>query len=124
MTLLTVFEVIAKKIKPYQNIGYFLVLVFIALLVIPLLLPNQVQFNYLDINDEYGRLGLLACIWILLLNVIVRVFNDIPQKVINKKAIFKLLGYKIKRFFYFILALFFIMLTLVILILTIRLLRV
>ena len=124
MTLLAVFEVIAKKIKPYQNIGYFLVLVFIALLVIPLLFPNQAQFNYLDINNEYGRLGLLACIWILLLNVIVRVFNDIPQKVINKKAIFKLLAYKIKRFFYFILALFFIMLTLVILILSIRLIRV
>jgi hypothetical protein len=122
--MLVIFERIANRLKPYQVLGYFLMFVSIVFFILPGVFPDIVQFSFLYANNEYGRLGLLSCLWILLLNISVMVFNDLPQRDISNITFFKRWAYKVQRFFYSILAILFIILTLAILLLTVRFLRV
>ena len=122
--MLVLFESVAKKIKPYQKISYFIAVVFIIFLAVPVIFPIQAESVGLDFTDGYGKLGLLSCIWLLLLNIVTSIFINIPKAATESDSFFMRIKLKVKRFFYFILALLLIVLTLVILVLSIRLLRV
>jgi len=124
VNLLILLEVIAMRIKPYQKVSYFFTIVFITLIVMTLILPEQAALIGFDMGSDYGKLGLLGCIWLLLFNIVTRVFIDIPKRVNEGGSLFTRCKLKLRRFFYYILALFFVSLTLVVFILSIRLLRV
>jgi len=124
LNILTLFEGVAGKMKPYQKFSYLLVVSILLILAIPFIFPNQAEFLHFDISGANGRLGLLATIWLLFLNIIVSLFIDIPKKGDVESTLFLRCKLKMKRFFYFLLAIFFVLLTLVILVLSIRLIRV
>ena len=124
MKLLILFETIAKKIKPYQKVGYFLAVIFITLMIIPLIMPTPTEFIGFAITDEYGMFALLGCILLLLFNIVSTVFISMPIMATESESVLTRLKLKVTRFLYFILAMFFVVLTLTVLFLSIRLLRV
>jgi len=124
VNILTLFEVAAVKIKPFQKMSYFLAVIFITLLIVPLIVPTQAEFIGFAISDDYGKFALLGCIWLLLFNLVTNVFINIPIQATESDSTFRRIKLKLARFLYFILAMFFVVLTLTILFLSIRLLRV
>jgi len=124
LNVLVLFETIARKIKPYQKVSYFFAVIFITVFVIVQILPVQAAFIGFDVNNDYGKLGLLGCIWLLLFNMITTVFIDTPKITTKSDSVFTRFKLKVKRFFYFLLAVFFLVLTIIILYLSMRLLRV
>lgn len=123
MNTLALFEAIAKKIKPYQKVNYFLAVVFMLFIVMALIFPIQAELISLDVASGYGKLALLGCIWLLLLNIMVSIFIDAPEVITEEHSFFTRYRLKIKRLLYYILAMLFIILTLTILVLSVRLLR-
>jgi len=113
-------EKLATKLQPLRKLSYLLI-VLLVIGIITLLLqdPTNDQLS----TNSYTVLSFVGCIWLLLFNLLLSIFTNIPSTG-NQLSMFKRLQVKIQRCFYHILAILFIGLTLLIIFLTIRMLRI
>jgi len=110
---------LSVKLQPLRKLSYILGAVFLSVIIFELLQPSSLQ-----LGNHYAILSFVGCIWLLLFNILISIFDNIPSA--REKPLGVLTGIKIKlqRIFYQLLALLFLGSTLVIIFLTIRLLRV
>jgi len=110
---------LSKKLQPLRKLSYFLLTILVVGIVIYLQLPTSSQQG----SSSYAIFSFVACIWLLLFNLLLSIFDNVPRldKQISK---FKLLKIKIQRYMYQLLAVLFVGLTLVIIFLTVRMLRI
>jgi len=117
--MLELFGKLSKKLQPLRRFSYFLVIILVVGIVIYLLQPTSHQ----QPSSSYAILSFVACIWLLLFNLLLSIFDNVPT-VDTQAAKFKRLKIKIQRCIYQLLAVLFTGLTLIIIFLTIRMLRV
>ena len=117
-------EILAKLaiwLKPFKKVTHLLVASLVVVIVIQL---KQSPTYNLQATNPIAIFSFLACIWLLLLNLLISLFDNIPVKKTEKTGFFSRLKSKVHRGFYQFIALLFIALTLTIIFLSIRLLRV
>ncbi len=116
-------EILAKlsaKLQPFRKLTYLVMALLVGFIVTQLLqTPSPSQ----SINP-YTMLSFLGIIWLLLFNILLLLFHNIPRVEEGSKGIFTRVKIKVQRSFYHFLALLFIGLTLVIVFLSVRMLRV
>lgn len=118
--MLELLEGIATKLQPLRKFSYLLLALLVGFIITQLLkAPSQNQLTSL-----YEILSFVGCIWLLLFNILLSIFYQIPSIDNSSKGLITRVKTKTKRFFYHLLALLFIGLTLVIIFLTIRMLRI
>ena len=112
---------LSVKLKPFRKLTHLLSVIFISVIIYQLF---GVPSNQVHLNSPYAMLSFIACIWLLLINLLISMFANIPTA--NTRGIGMIARFKIKalRIFYRLLALLFITLTLVIIFLSVRLLRI
>jgi len=118
--MLEILEKLSGKLQPLRKLSYLLITALVIGIVIYLL--KTPSYSHQSTNS-FAILSFVCCIWLLLFNLLLSIFNNIPSTD-NQVAMFKRLKIKIQRFFYHLLAILFIVLTLVIVFLTIRMLRI
>lgn len=118
--MLQILTKLAEKLQPFRKFTYFVALLLVGVIVTQLLqTPSPTHPVY-----PYAILSFVACIWLLLLNILLSIFHNIPVDNAPSKSMFFRLKIKVQRCFYHLLALLFLGLTLVIIFLSIRMLRV
>ncbi len=119
--MLELLEKLSIKLQPFRKLIYLLVAILIVIIVIQLL---QTPSPHYQSNNSYAILSFITCIWLLLFNILISTFNNIPSLTNKSLGVVTRLKVKLWRFYYHFLALLFIGLTLVIVFLSIRLLRI
>ena len=117
--MLEILGKLSKKLQPLRKLSYVLIAILVAGVATYLV---QSGSNH-QLSNSYAILDFVVCIWLLLLNLLLSIFNDIP-KLDMQGPKFKRLKVKIQRFLYQLFAVLFMGLTFVVIFLTIRLLRV
>jgi hypothetical protein len=109
------------KLQPLRKLSYVLGAIFITV-IISQLFQKPAQLHQVD--NSYTILSFVSCIWLLLFNILILTFKEVPS--VNKvtSGIISRFKIKVQRAFYHLLALLFVGLSLTIIILTIRLLRI
>lgn len=119
--MLEILAKLAMWLKPFKKVIHLLVVTLVVLIVVQL---KQSPSYDLRATNPLAIFSFLACIWLLLLNLLISLFENIPVKKTEKTGIFSRLKSKACRGVYQFIALLFIALTLTIIFLSIRLLRV
>lgn len=118
--MLEILSKISIKLQPFRKLSYLLAALLISVIVTQLLqTPSQTQST-----NPYAILSFVACIWLLLFNLLLALFYNIPRVDENSKGMFVRIKIKMLRSLYHLLALLFIGLTLVIVFLSVRMLRI
>jgi hypothetical protein len=116
-------EILAKfssKLQPLRKSTYLVIVLLIGVIITQLLqTPSLIQTN-----NSYAMLSFVGIIWLLLFNILLSLFHNIPNIDEGSKGMFSRVKIKVQRSCYHLLALLFIALTLVIVFLTVRMLRV
>jgi len=111
---------LSVKLQPLRKLSFILGIFFLSVIITQLLqTPSQQQ----QFDTSYAVLSFIACMWLLLFNILISIFANIPCATNKSLSVLASLKIKLQRIFYQFLALLFIVLTLVILLLTIRLVR-
>ncbi|WP_019025949.1 hypothetical protein [Colwellia piezophila] len=118
--MLEFLEHIATKLQPFRKLSY-LVAVFLGGVIANQLLQTS---SPTQASNTLAILSFVGCLWLLLFNVLLSTFHNIPSKSNSSHNLFVRLKAKLQRAPYYVLALLFIALTLVIAFLSIRMLRV
>lgn len=118
--MLDVLSKLAVKLKPLQKLSYVLIAILAAIIIFQLNQPSSLQT---DKSNSYAFFSFLTCIWLLLFNLLIAIFDNVPVISSDKQAIFSRIKSKVRRGFYHFLALLFVALTLIIIFLSIRMLR-
>lgn len=119
--MLELLEKLATKLQPFRKLSYLLASILVGVIFVQLL---QAPLQYEQPNDFYAILSFIACIWLLLFNILISIFDNIPSASNNTLGMVARFKIKLQLAFYQLLALLFIGLTLVIIFITIRLLRI
>jgi uncharacterized membrane protein len=115
-------EVLAKlssKLQPLRKVTYLVIALLVGVIVAQLLQASSVMQS----SNAYAMLSFLGIIWLLLFNILLSLFYNIPNVDEGSKRMFSRVKIKVQRGCYHLLALLFIGLALVIVFLTIRMLR-
>ncbi|PKI16916.1 hypothetical protein [Colwellia sp. 12G3] len=116
-------EILAKlstNLQPFRKLTYLLAVFLVGIIVTQLLqTPSSTQ-----LNNPFAMLSFVGIIWLLLFNILLSLFHNIPSIDEGSKGMFTHMKIKVQRSFYHLLALLFIALTLIIVFLTARILRV
>ena len=118
--MLDVLSKLAVKLKPFQKLSYVLIVLLAVTIIFQLNQPSSLQ---VDKSNSYAFFSFLTCIWLLLFNLLIAMFDNIPLINNDNKGIISRIKNKVRRGFYHFLALLFVVLTLVIIFLSIRMLR-
>jgi len=118
--MLELLEKLSTKLQPLRKLNYLLMVVLVIGIVVFLL---QSPIHHQQSTNPYAILSFVGCIWLLLFNLLLSIFTNIPRAD-NQLSIFKRLTIRAQRYFYHLLAFLFVALTLVIVFLTIRMLRI
>ena len=110
---------LATKLQPFRKLSYLL-----AVILVGIIFSQLQQTTSQQPTSPYALLSFIACIWILLFNILLSLFDNIPSGSSNSHGLFVRFKIKVQRRFYHFLALLFIGLTLVIVFLSLRMLRV
>jgi len=112
---------LSVKLQPLRKLSYILGVIFLSVIIFEFL-PVDSQQQQLD--SPYAILSFIACIWLLLFNILISIFDNVPSANNKSLGVFARFKIKLQRTFYHLLALLFIGLTLVIIFLTVRILRI
>ncbi|KGJ96121.1 hypothetical protein GAB14E_0068 [Colwellia psychrerythraea] len=111
---------IATKLQPFRRLSYLLAALLVGFIITQLLkVPSQ---NQVAVSCEI--LSFVGCIWLLLFNILLSIFQNIPSEDNCSLGFLARVKIKTQRFFYHLLALMFITLTLIIVFLSFRMLRI
>jgi hypothetical protein len=109
------------KLHPLRKLSYVLGAIFLTV-IISQLFQKPLQLHQAD--NSYTIFSFISCIWLLLFNILILIFKEIPTISKDTSGIISRFKNKIQRAFYHLVALLFVGLSLTIIILTIRLLRI
>ena len=110
---------LATKLQPFRKLSYLL-----AVILVGIIFSQLQQTTSQQPTSPYALLSFIACIWLLLFNILLSLFDNIPKINTDSPGIFIRIKLKVQRILYHFLALLFIGLTLVIVFLSLRMLRV
>ena len=110
---------LATKLQPFRKLSYLL-----AVILVGIIFSQLQQTTSQQPTSPYALLSFIACIWLLLFNILLSLFDNIPKINTDSSGIFIRIKLKVQRSLYHVLALLFIALTLVIVFLSLRMLRV
>ncbi len=117
--MLEILSKLSSKLQPLRKLTYLVMALLVGVIVTQLLqTPSAMQST-----NSYAMLSFVGIIWLLLFNILLSLFYNIPTVDENSKGMFARVKIKVQRSLYHFLALLFIGLTLVIVFLTIRILR-
>ncbi|PKG85727.1 hypothetical protein CXF85_02745 [Colwellia sp. 75C3] len=118
--MLEILVKLSAKLQPLRKLTYLVMALLIGIIVTQLLeTPSPFPSK-----NSYAMLSFMGIIWLLLFNILLSLFHNIPTLDVGSKGIFKRVKIRVQRSCYHLLALIFIGLTLVIVFLTVRMLRV
>lgn len=118
--MLEILEKLSSKLQPFRKLTYIVAALLVAIIVTQVLqasLPTQS-------TNPYAMLSFVGLIWLLLFNILLSLFHNIPRDDEGSKGIFIRAKIKVQRSLYHFLALLFIGLTLVIIFLSLRMFRI
>ena len=110
---------LATKLQPFRKLSYLL-----AVILVGIIFSQLQQTTSQQPTSPYALLSFITCIWLLLFNILLSLFDNIPKINTDSPGIFIRIKLKVQRSLYHILALLFIGLTIVIVFLSLRMLRV
>ena len=110
---------LATKLQPFRKLSYLL-----AVILVGIIFSQLQQTTSQQPTSPYALLSFIACIWLLLFNILLSLFDNIPKINTDSPGIFIRIKLKVQRSLYHVVALLFIALTLVIVFLSLRMLRV
>ncbi|GAW96046.1 MULTISPECIES: hypothetical protein [Colwellia] len=111
---------LASKLQPFRQLSYLLAAILVGLIFSQL----QQSTSQQQPTSPYALLSFFGCIWLLLFNILLSVFVNVPSINTASTGIFSRIKNKVQRSLYHLFALLFIGLTLVIVFLSWRILRV
>ncbi|WP_041737100.1 hypothetical protein [Colwellia psychrerythraea] len=118
--MLEILEKLSSKLQPFRKLTYIVAVLLIAVIVAQVLqtsLPTQS-------TDPTAMLSFVGLIWLLLFNILLSLFHNLPKNDEVSQGVFTRAKIKLQRSLYHLLALLFIGLTLVIVFLSVRMLRI
>ncbi|PKH88124.1 hypothetical protein CXF79_08750 [Colwellia sp. Bg11-28] len=118
--MLEILEKLSSKLQPFRKLTYIVAALLIAVIVTQVLqtsLPTQS-------TDPTAMLSFVGLIWLLLFNILLSLFHNLPKNDEVSQGVFTRAKIKLQRSLYHLLALLFIGLTLVIVFLSVRMLRI
>lgn len=118
--MLEILGKLSVKLQPFRRLSY-LAAALLAGVIVTLLLQTPLPMQS---TNTFSMLSFLGFIWLLLFNILLSIFHNIPRVDESSNGSFMRVKIKVQRCFYHLLALLFIGLTLVIIFLTVRILRV
>jgi hypothetical protein len=118
--MLEILEKLSVKLLPFRKLIYLAMIILVGVMITQLLqTPSPTQAS-----NTFSILSLIGLIWLLLFNILLSIFHNIPKSDNDSKSRLALVKIKVKRCFYHVLAILFIGLTLVIIFLSVRMLRI
>lgn len=118
--MLALLSKMAIRLQPYRKLSYFLGFILIVFIISRLFqkpLLNQV-------SSPYAILSFVGCIWLILFNLLLSLFDNVPCINDNVDGVITRFKIRIQRGIYHFLSIIFVGLTTVILWLSFRLLRI
>jgi len=118
--MLEILVKIAEKLQCFRKLTYLLAVLLVGFILTQLLAtPSSAQSS-----SSYAMLSFIGVIWLILFNILLSLFHNIPTNNEESKGVLSRVKIKIQRSFYHLLALLFIGLTLMIVFLSIRMFRI
>jgi len=116
-------EILAKlsgKLLPFRKLIYLAMIILVGVIITQLLqTPSPLKSS-----NAVGILSLVGLIWLLLFNILLSIFHNIPRIDNDSNSRLSRVKIKVKRGVFHVLALLFVGLTLVIILLSVRMLRI
>ena len=97
--MLNLLSKIALVLKPLQKFILFFATLLVALIIFTLVKQN----SFYSLDNHWLKISFLLFMWVVLMNLLILVFNRVPST-FNVNQRFSGVKYKIKRFFYHMLA--------------------
>ena len=116
-------EILAKlsgKLLPFRKLIYLAMIILVGVIITQLLQAPSPSKP----SNTVSILSLVGLIWLLLFNILLSTFHNIPRVDDDTKSRLTLVKIKVKRGVFHVLALLFVGLTLVIIFLSVRMLRI
>ena len=116
-------EILAKlsgKLLPFRKLIYLAMIILVGVIITQLLQAPSPSKP----SNAVSILSLVGLIWLLLFNILLSTFHNIPRVDDDTKSRLTLVKIKVKRGVFHVLALLFVGLTLVIIFLSVRMLRI
>ena len=116
-------EILAKlsgKLLPFRKLIYLTMIILVGVIITQLLQAPSPSKP----SNAVSILSLVGLIWLLLFNILLSTFHNIPRVDDDTKSRLTLVKIKVKRGVFHVLALLFVGLTLVIIFLSVRMLRI
>ena len=116
-------EILAKlsgKLLPFRKLIYLAMIILVGVIITQLLQAPSPSKP----SNAVSILSLVGLIWLLLFNILLSTFHNIPRVDDDTKSRLTLFKIKVKRGVFHVLALLFVGLTLVIIFLSVRMLRI
>jgi uncharacterized membrane protein len=118
--MLEILVKIAEKLQPFRQLTYLLAALLVGIIITQLLTtPSSAQSS-----SSFAMLSFIGVIWLILFNILLSLFHNIPAHNEESKGVFSCVKIKIQRIFYNLFALLFIGLTLMIVFLSIKMIRI
>jgi hypothetical protein len=118
--MLEILVKIAEKLQPFRKLTYLLAALLVGIIITQLLTtPSSAQSS-----NAFAMLSFIGVVWLILFNILLSLFHNIPVHNAESKRVFSTVKIKIQRSFYHFFALLFIGLTLLIIFLSIRMIRI
>lgn len=118
--MLEILEKLSVKLLPFRKLIYLAMIILVGIMITQLLQsPSPVQAS-----NTFSILSLIGLIWLLLFNILLSIFHNIPRIDNDSNSRLSRVKIKVKRGFFHVLALLFVGLTLVIIFLSVRMLRI
>jgi len=118
--MLEILVKLADKLHPFRKLIYLLAALLVGVIVTQLLIKSSPEQS----SSSYAMLSFMGVIWLLLFNILILLFHNIPDHNEESKGVLSRVKIKIQRTFYHFFALLFIGLTLMIVFLSVRMLRI
>jgi hypothetical protein len=116
-------EILAKlsgKLLPFRKLIYLAMIILVGVIITQLLQAPSPSKP----SNAVSILSLVGLIWLLLFNILLSTFHNIPRVDDDTKSRLTLVKIKVKRGVFHVLALLFVGLTLVIIFLSVRMLKI
>jgi hypothetical protein len=114
--LISLLVKISLALKPFHKLTYLLAFLISANVIYQLLFSTA----SIQANDKGTMLSLLALVWLALINLMLHLFTQIPEKVTNTQPFLIKIKNKLSQVFYTILSLVFIVLSIALIVLSFR----
>ena len=118
--MIPIFVKLSIRLKPYYKLIHLLALLVIVNLLYQFLFSTEPS----QIEDKGAMLSLLALVWLALINLMLNIFTQTPEKQQKEQSLIIRIKTKLNHMLYYILSLIFICLSIALIILSFKMIRV